>query len=92
MWQNTPMQSEPQAFDPQDFLKTVPHKPGVYRMLDKNAGILYVGKAKDLKNRLSSYFRGTLTNSRIYAMVKQICGVEIAITTTEAEALLLENQ
>ena len=91
MWQNTPMQSEPQAFDPQDFLKTVPHKPGVYRMLDKNAGILYVGKAKDLKNRLSSYFRGTLTNSRIYAMVKQICGVEIAITTTEAEALLLES-
>ena len=91
MWQNTPMQSEPQAFDPQDFLKTVPHKPGVYRMLDKNAGILYVGKAKDLKNRLSSYFRGTLTNSRIYAMVKQICGVEIAITATEAEALLLES-
>lgn len=85
------MQSEPPVFDPQDFLKTVPHKPGVYRMLDKNAGILYVGKAKDLKNRLSSYFRGTLTNPRIYAMVKQICGVDIAITSTEAEALLLES-
>lgn len=85
------MQHEPHTFDPQDFLKTVPHKPGVYRMLDKNAGILYVGKAKDLKNRLSSYFRGTLSNSRIYAMVKQICSVEITITTTEAEALLLES-
>jgi excinuclease ABC subunit C len=85
------MQSEPPTFDPQDFLKTVPHKPGVYRMLGKSAEILYVGKAKDLKNRLSSYFRGTITNSRIFAMVKQICNVEIAITSTEAEALLLES-
>jgi excinuclease ABC subunit C len=85
------MQAETPTFDSQDFLKTVPHKPGVYRMLGKEGQILYVGKAKDLKNRLSSYFRGTLTNSRIFAMVKQICNVEIAITTTEAEALLLES-
>jgi excinuclease ABC subunit C len=85
------MQAETPTFDSQDFLKTVPHKPGVYRMLGKDGQILYVGKAKDLKNRLSSYFRGTLTNSRIFAMVKQICNVEIAITTTEAEALLLES-
>ncbi len=91
MWQNSHMQNEAPPFDPQDFLKTVPHKPGVYRMLGKDREILYVGKAKDLKNRLSSYFRGTLANSRIYAMVKQICQVEIAITTTEAEALLLES-
>lgn len=85
------MQSESPPFDPQDFLKTVPHKPGVYRMLGHDAQILYVGKAKDLKNRLSSYFRGTLANSRIYAMVKQVCSVEITITHTEAEALLLES-
>ena len=85
------MQSETPTFDPLDFLKTVPHKPGVYRMLDKDKEILYVGKAKDLKNRLSSYFRGTIANSRIYAMVKQIAQVEIAITATEAEALLLES-
>ncbi|UOG91165.1 MAG: excinuclease ABC subunit UvrC [Candidatus Thiothrix sulfatifontis] len=85
------MQTNPPNFDPQDFLKTAPHKPGVYRMLGKDGTVLYVGKAKDLKNRLSSYFRGTLTNSRIFAMVKQICNVEIAITNTEAEALLLES-
>ncbi len=85
------MQSENPVFDANDFLKTVPHKPGVYRMLGENAEILYVGKAKDLKNRLASYFRGTLTNSRIYAMVKQIVNVEITLTNTEAEALLLES-
>lgn len=91
MWQNTCMQPQTPTFDPQDFLKTVPHKPGVYRMLSKDAEVLYVGKAKDLRNRLSSYFRGTIANSRIFAMVKQICNVEIAITGTEAEALLLES-
>ncbi|QQZ27472.1 excinuclease ABC subunit UvrC [Thiothrix subterranea] len=85
------MQTDLPNFDPQDFLRTAPHKPGVYRMLGKDGTVLYVGKAKDLKNRLSSYFRGTLTNSRIFAMVKQICNVEIAITNTEAEALLLES-
>lgn len=85
------MQIDPVTFDPHDFLKTAPHKPGVYRMLGNDGTVLYVGKAKDLKNRLSSYFRGTLTNSRIFAMVKQICNVEIAITNTEAEALLLES-
>ncbi|UJS22747.1 excinuclease ABC subunit UvrC [Thiothrix winogradskyi] len=85
------MQTDPVKFDPQDFLKTAPHKPGVYRMLGNDGTVLYVGKAKDLKNRLSSYFRGTLTNSRIFVMVKQICNVEIAITNTEAEALLLES-
>ncbi len=85
------MQNETPSFDSQDFLKTVPHKPGVYRMLGKDGEILYVGKAKDLKNRLSSYFRGTLANSRIYALVKQICRIEITLTSTEAEALLLES-
>lgn len=78
-------------FDPQDFLKTVPHKPGVYRMIGKNDEILYVGKAKDLRNRVSNYFRSTTTNSRIDAMVKQIFRVDITVTNTEAEALLLEN-
>jgi excinuclease ABC subunit C len=85
------MQDDPSSFDPKDFLNTVPHKPGVYRMLGQDGNILYVGKAKDLKNRLSSYFRGTIANSRIFAMVRQICNVEIAITNTEAEALLLES-
>ncbi len=79
------------GFDPKDFLKTVPHQPGVYRMLNEQGQIIYIGKAKDLRNRVGSYFRSTIANSRTYALVKQICGVEITVTHTEAEALLLEN-
>ena len=80
-----------QTFDNVSFLKTVPHKPGVYRMISVDDKILYVGKAKDLKNRVASYFRDNIANSRTYSMVKQICDVQITITTTEAEALLLES-
>jgi len=82
---------EPTDFDSKLFLKTVPHKPGVYCMMNADNQVLYVGKAKDLKNRVSSYFRGNLVNSRIYSMVKQIRDVQITITDTEAEALLLES-
>lgn len=78
-------------FDSKTFLKMVPHKPGVYRMISADDKILYVGKAKDLKNRVSSYFRSNIVNSRIYSMVKQIQDVQITITSTEAEALLLES-
>ncbi len=78
-------------FDSIRFLKTVPHKPGVYRMMDDKEHILYIGKAKDLKSRVSSYFRGNLVNSRIWSMVKQISDVQITLTATEAEALLLES-
>ena len=78
-------------FDSQIFLKTVPHKPGVYRMISVDEKILYVGKAKDLRSRVSSYFRKNLVNSRIYSMVKQIYDVQITLTSTEAEALLLES-
>jgi len=85
------MPESPEKFDSKTFLKTVPHKPGVYRMMSEDEKILYVGKAKDLKNRVSSYFRGNLVNSRIYSMVKQIRDVQITITSTEAEALLLES-
>jgi len=90
----TPQQNsevKKQEFDSKVFLKTVPHKPGVYRMLSADNKLLYVGKAKDLKNRVSSYFRGTIVNSRIYSMVKQIRDVQITITSSEAEALLLES-
>ncbi|HPE60256.1 MAG TPA: excinuclease ABC subunit UvrC [Thiolinea sp.] len=85
------MQTPTLPFDPDDFLRTVPHRPGVYRMLGEGQQILYVGKARDLRNRISSYFRGSHANARIYALVKQIRGVEITVTNTEAEALLLEN-
>jgi excinuclease ABC subunit C len=85
------MSADTPAFDPKDFLKTVPHQPGVYRMLSAKGQILYVGKAKDLRNRVASYFRNNVANSRTYALVKQIRGVQITVTNTEAEALLLEN-
>ncbi|PID46315.1 MAG: excinuclease ABC subunit C [Proteobacteria bacterium] len=81
----------PSSFDSKAFLKTVPHKPGVYCMMSADNTVLYVGKAKDLKNRVSSYFRDNLVNSRIWSMVKQVCDVQITITETEAEALLLES-
>ena len=80
-----------EQFDSKTFLKSVPHKPGVYRMISADGKILYVGKAKDLKNRVSSYFRKNLVNSRIYSMVKQIQDVQLTLTSTEAEALLLES-
>jgi excinuclease ABC subunit C len=83
--------STPEEFNSHHFLKTVPHKPGVYCMVNQDDEILYVGKAKDLKNRVSSYFRTPLVNARIWSMVKQIQDVRLTITSTEAEALLLES-
>jgi excinuclease ABC subunit C len=78
-------------FDSKALLKTLPHQPGVYRMVGSSEQILYIGKAKDLKNRVASYFRGSSTNSRIWSMVKQVCEVRVTLTATEAEALLLES-
>lgn len=79
------------SFDSASFLKTVPNKPGVYQMINSRGDIIYVGKAKNLKSRVSSYFRGTIVNSRTWSMVKQIADIQIALTNTEAEALLLES-
>jgi len=79
-----------EQFNSKDFLKTLTHRPGVYRMLDGKGSLLYVGKAKDLKRRVSSYFSRSL-NARIQSMVSQIRGIEVTVTHTEAEALILEN-
>ena len=81
----------PKAFDSARFLANVGGTPGVYRMLDARGEILYVGKARNLKQRLASYFRSSGLPLKTRAMMAQMTNVEVTGTHTEVEALLLEN-
>ncbi len=78
-------------FDHKSFLKTLPSAPGIYQMLDRNREILYVGKAKNLRNRVSSYFRRHQSSPRIAALVERIAAIDVTVTRTETEALILEH-
>ncbi|MGD0959106.1 MAG: excinuclease ABC subunit UvrC [Methylomonas sp.] len=79
-------------FDLKTFLDNLTRRPGVYKMLDGKAEIIYIGKAKNLKNRVSSYFRGKSAVPKQQAMVAKIAAIEVTVTHTEGEALLLESQ
>jgi len=79
------------GFDAKSFLATVPQQPGVYRMLNQQDVVIYVGKAKDLKKRLANYFRSNVPGVKTRALVSQIAAVELIVTHSETEALILEN-
>ncbi|MCK5120789.1 MAG: excinuclease ABC subunit UvrC [Methylococcales bacterium] len=79
-------------FDIKDFIKNLTKRPGIYKMLNHKGEIIYIGKAKNLKNRVSSYFRGSTASPKQQAMVVKIVSIEITVTHTEGEALLLESQ
>jgi excinuclease ABC subunit C len=79
------------GFDSAAFLKNLTSRPGVYRMIDSTGTVIYVGKAKNLKKRVSSYFRKTGLTSKTRVMVAQIAHIETTVTHTENEALILEN-
>ena len=72
-------------------LQTLPHQPGVYQYYDANGKILYVGKAKDLKKRVSSYFTKNHDYGKTKVLVKKIVTIKHIVVETETDALLLEN-
>ncbi len=78
-------------FDSESFLKTLPQRPGVYRMLDAAGASLYVGKARSLKPRVTSYFRASGLTAKTIALVNRIADIQITVTSSETEALLLEQ-
>jgi len=83
---------EVESFDPRPVLRQLGHRPGVYRMLGHDAEILYVGKARDLRKRVASYFRAGIPGGKTGALVRLVRGVEVTLTRSEGEALVLENE
>lgn len=79
------------GFDPNRYVRQLTQRPGVYRMYDAEGNVLYVGKAKNLKKRVSSYFLRASGNAKTESMLDQVADIEVTITHTEDEALLLES-
>ena len=78
-------------FDARAFVKRLPDRPGVYRMLDADGKIVYVGKAGSLKSRVGSYFRADQLQPKVQALVRVVAGIEVTVTNSDTEALLLEH-
>lgn len=79
------------GFDIKAFVKSLPGRPGVYRMLDAGGTIVYVGKARNLKSRVGSYFRANQLQPRVQALVRVVAAIEVTVTNSDTEALLLEH-
>jgi len=77
-------------FDPKAFVARLPPRPGVYRMLDAAGKVIYVGKARNLRSRVASYFRPDQLSPKVMALVRVIAGIEVTVTNSDTEALLLE--
>ncbi len=92
MTADTEMENTLQLFDIEGFLKNLTRLPGIYKMLNNKDTIVYIGKAKNLKSRVSSYFRKGVASPKQQVMVAKIVRIEVTVTHTEAEALLLESQ
>ncbi|MEC4748299.1 excinuclease ABC subunit UvrC [Methylomicrobium sp. Wu6] len=80
------------AFDAKTFIKNLTTRPGVYQMLDGEGEIIYIGKAKNLKNRVATYFNNKAASIKQHTMVARIASITVTVTHTEGEALLLESQ
>ena len=78
------------AFDPKAFVAALPRRPGIYRMFDRGHELLYVGKARSLRDRVGSYFTASNVSPKVQALVQQIADMEVTVTHSETEALLLE--
>lgn len=78
-------------FDAKSYVSGLPKKPGIYKMLDAKGTVIYVGKARDLRNRVGSYFNGRQDSPKTFVLVQQIASVDVVVTASENEALLLEN-
>jgi excinuclease ABC subunit C len=79
-----------EGFDPSTVLRHLTHRPGVYCMLDAQGKVIYVGKARDLRRRVGSYFQGRAQDAKTIALLKTVANVEVTVTRNEVEALMLE--
>ncbi|MGB5133049.1 MAG: GIY-YIG nuclease family protein, partial [Steroidobacteraceae bacterium] len=78
-------------FDTRAYVATLPARPGIYRMLAEDGEILYVGKARNLKARVGSYFRPDQLQPKVQTLVRLVSGIEVTVTNSDTEALLLEH-